>query len=353
MQRQFIADKSDTLLVTGAAGFLGPKVVETLLSYGFQNVRCLVRGSSNLSHLRCVCGNGMGERMNVVRGNLLSRSDCQRVCEGVSVIYHVAAASEKSFAGTFLSTAVSTRNLLEAVARQPTFKRFVNVGSLAVYSNQDLRRGEILDETCPVESDPVRRHDPYCYGKLRQDEIVCRYGNEQGIPYVIVRPGPIYGPRSRAALHARIGLDTFGIYMHLGGGNQIAFTYIDNCAEAIVLAGMVKGIDGEILNIVDDDLPTSRQFLRAFKRQVSHFRSVRVPYAAFYACSWIWEKYSAWSKGQLPPAFNRRLCSVYYRGNRYSNEKAKRLLGWQPKIATIEGIRRHCEYFNMNTESTR
>src|SRR5262245_15263306 len=352
MQLQFIADKSDTLLVTGAAGFLGPKVVETLLLHGFHNVRCLVRPSSNLSSLSSVFGNG-NAKAHFVRGNLLSRSDCQRVCEGVSVIYHVAAASEKSFAGTFLNTTVTTRNLLEAVAHQPAFKRFVNVSSLAVYSNHNLRSGEILDETCPVESDPVRRHDPYCYGKLRQDEIVCKYGKDQRVPYVIVRPGPIYGPRSRAALHARIGLDTFGLYLHLGGGNQIAFTYVDNCAEAIVLAGLVRGIEGEIMNIVDDDLPSSREFLRAFKRQVGHFKSLRVPYPVFQTGCWLWEKYSAWSQGQLPPAFNRRLCTAYYRGQRYSNEKAKRLLGWRPKIATIEGIRRHCEYFKMKAKSTQ
>jgi nucleoside-diphosphate-sugar epimerase len=112
----------------------------------------------------------------------------------------------------------------------------------------------------------------------------------------------------------------------------------------------VKGVEGEVLNIVDDDLPTSRQFLRAFKRQVRDFRSLPIPYPLFYACSWLWEKYSAWSKGQLPPAFNRRLCITYYRGNRYSNEKAKRLLGWRPRVTMAEGIRRHCKYFSQKSK---
>jgi nucleoside-diphosphate-sugar epimerase len=352
MQRQFIVDKADPLLVTGATGFLGPAVVKTLLSLGFQNVRCLVRPSSDTRHLMSVCANGGAGKVSIVVGNLLSRVDCQRACQGVAVIYHVAAASEKSFAGTFLNMVVTTRNLLEGVAHQPGFRRFVNVSSLAVYSNYNLARDQVLDETCPVERDPVRRHDPYCYGKLRQDELVCNYEKNHGVPYVIVRPGPIYGPRARAALHARIGLDTFGIYLHLGGGNQIAFTYIDNCAEAVVKAGLVNGVEGEVLNIIDDDLPTSRQFLRSFKKQARDFRSLRVPYLLFYASSWLWEKYSTWSQGQLPPAFNRQLSTIYYRGNRYSNEKAKRLLGWQPKVGTTEGIRRHCEYFKISAKST-
>ena len=54
----------------------------------------------------------------------------------------------------------------------------------------------------------------------------------------------------------------------MGGSNTIPFTYVDNCAEAIVLAGLVKGVDGEALNIVDDDLPSSREFLRLYKNNV-------------------------------------------------------------------------------------
>ena len=52
---------------------------------------------------------------------------------------------------------------------------------------------------------------------------------------------------------------------------QIPLTYVDNCAEAIVLAGIKEGVDGEVFNIVDDDLPSSRKFLRMYKRNVRKF----------------------------------------------------------------------------------
>src|ERR1019366_8190002 len=129
------------------------------------------------------------------------------------------------FSGTFLNTVVTTRNLLEAVAPQAGFKRFVNISSFAVYSNYNLGRFQTLDENCPVEDDPVGRFDPYCYGKLRQDQMAFKYGRERGVPYVIVRPGAVYGPRSRSPLHGRIGFDTFVFFIHVGGGNRIAFTY--------------------------------------------------------------------------------------------------------------------------------
>jgi nucleoside-diphosphate-sugar epimerase len=111
-----------------------------------------------------------------------------------------------------------------------------------------------------------------------------------------------------------------------------------------VLAGIKPGVDGEVFNVVDDDQPTSREFLRRYKREVGRFRSIRVPYPFFYAACALWEKYSKWSTGQLPPAFNRRRCAYYWKGNRYSNQKLKDRLGWQPRVSFDEGSRRYFEY---------
>lgn len=60
--------------------------------------------------------------------------------------------------------------------------------------------------------------------------------------------------------------------------------------------------------------------------------SIPVPYPLWYFLNTIWEKYSKWSEGQLPPVFNKRKCEVYWKRVNYSNEKAKFLLNWQPKI---------------------
>ena len=98
-----------------------------------------------------------------------------------------------------------------------------------------------------------------------------------------------------------------------------------------------------MLNVVDDDLPTSRQFLRLYKRNVGSFRSIPVPRAASYVLCLLWEKYSAWSEEQLPPVFNRSAWHAYWKGSRYANDKAKRLLGWTPSVPTTEGLRRYFE----------
>jgi len=258
----------------------------------------------------------------------------------VAIIFHLAAGGgDKSFPDVFLNTVVTTRNLLDAALQHDCLKRFVNVSSLAVYSNMKTSRRRPLDEECPVEGRPELRGDAYCFAKQWQDKIVAEYGRGKGLPYVIVRPGSVYGPE-KEAIPARVGIDTFGIFFHLGGSNSIPLTYVENCAEAIALAGLRKGIEGEVFNVVDDELPSSSDFLRSYKRSVRRFLSLRIPRFLSYALCLLWEKYSAWSEGQLPPTFNRKRWHAYWKKTRYSNEKAKTLLDWRPKVSTAEGLRR-------------
>lgn len=200
-----------------------------------------------------------------------------------------------------------------------------------------------MDEACEIDDRLVERYEPYTYGKAKQDELVLEYAKKQNLPYVIVRPSVVFGP-GKAKITDRIGSDTFGVFLHLGLNNRIPLTYVDNCAEAIVLAGLRKGIEGQVFNVFDDDLPKSREFLRLYKRKVKNLLSVPIPYSVWFFFNYLWEKYSKWSEGQLPPVFNRRSCAVYWKGNRYSNRKAKELLGWQPRVEMSEGLQRFFAY---------
>jgi len=344
MENNWIIDKSDLVLITGANGFVGLKVFEILLEYGFTRLHCLVRSSRNLSKLKRIADFSKAE-VEFIEGNLLSRDVCESAVKGASIIYHLAAGVEKSFPGCFMNSVVATRNLLDATIKQQTLRRFVNISSIAVYSNEKLPRGGLLDESCEIDTKLIERYEPYTYGKAKQDQIVLDYAKKYNLPYVIVRPGVVFGP-GKAKITDRIGTNTFGVFLHLGLSNKIPLTYIDNCAEGIVLAGLRKGIEGEVLNIVDDDLPKSREFLRMYKKQVHRFMSIPIPYPAFYLFNYLWEKYSKWSEGQLPPAFNRRTCAAYFKGNTYSNKKAKELLGWHPRVRMSEGLQRFFTYMS-------
>jgi nucleoside-diphosphate-sugar epimerase len=320
-------------------------VVETLLEQGHRNIRCFVRPSSRRGRLEAALARfPQATDVELVSGDLTSPDDCVRAAGSVSVVLHLAAGFDKSFAGAFMNSALATRNLIDAFLAIGTPARFVNVSSFAVYSNLEMKPGALLDETCALEDAPQQRNDAYGYGKLKQEQLVQEYGRSRGLPYVILRPGTVFGP-GKKDLTGRIGIDTFGFFIHIGGSNELPLTYVDNCAEAIVLAGLVPGIDGEVFNVVDDERMTSAAFLRAYRRRVKGFTSVRMPYFAARALSHLWETYSTRSHGQLPPAFNRRRCAAEWQGNRFTNRKLRELVGWTPRVPLDEAMKRFLNQF--------
>jgi nucleoside-diphosphate-sugar epimerase len=345
-QDDFIIGADDQILITGASGFIGPKLVACLLDRGFRNVRCFARPTSEMAGIYAFPGpSDGGRRIEVVTGNLLVKEDCAAAMKDVAVVFHLATGRDgKSYPDAFMNAVITTRNLLEASLQHHCLRRFVNISSFAVYTNTEKPQGRLLDESCPVEKHPEFRGDAYSYAKVKQDEIVTEYGNKFGIPYVIVRPGYVLGP-DKPGISSRVGIDTFGVFLHLGGSNKIPFTYVDNCADAIVLAGLKQGVDGEVFNVVDDDLPSSRQFLRLYKKNVRKFMSFYVPHVLSYGLCYLWEQYSIRSEGQLPPAFNRRHWHSFWKKTRYSNEKLKTRLGWKPKVPMKVGLNRCFESY--------
>ena len=339
-KHDLIVGKDDPILITGAAGFIGSRLVANLLERGFRNLRCFARPSSataRVESLTSSCGGGV----EIITGNLLSRADCNAAAKDVALIFHLAAGrGEKSFPDAFMNSVVTTRNLLEACAQNNCLKRFVNVSSFTVYTNTNKPR-PMLDESCPIETRPELRGEAYCFAKLKQEKLVSEYSKKFGIPCVFARPGVVYGPGNEA-IHGRVGIGTFGVFLHLGGSNPLPFTYVDNCADAIAFMGLQSGTDGEAFNIVDDDLPSSREFLRLYKRQVRRFRSIYVPHVLSYALCYGWERYSEWSHGQLPLMFNRKRWHANWSKTHYSNAKLK-AIGWKPKVPTSQGLMSYFE----------
>ncbi|WP_437781910.1 NAD-dependent epimerase/dehydratase family protein [Sorangium sp. So ce1097] len=328
------------VLVTGSNGFLGSALVDRLLAHGETDLRCLVRPASNRARLEEI-EERRGAALEVAVGSLATKEAAEHAVEGVDVIYHVAAAMGGAPADMFLNTVVASKNLLEALVHTGRSPRVILVSSFGVYGVADLPRGYIVDENTPLESRPAQR-DLYSQAKLRQEKLFWEYQARYGFPLTVIRPGVIYGPGGNA-FSGRVGMSLFGVFLHLGGRNILPLTYVDNCAEAIAIAGRSEVAKGQVYNVHDDDLPTADVYLARYKREVKPIRSVSVPYFALTGISKLVERYHAHSKGQLPAVFTPYKTATSWKGNRFDNTKLK-ALGWKQLVSTEEGLQRTFAY---------
>jgi nucleoside-diphosphate-sugar epimerase len=323
------------VLVTGAAGFLGLAVVARLLAHGYTDIRCNIRRRSQISKLEALAKQYPGANLEFCIANLRYPQDATRAADGVQLVFHLAAGLQGAPADLFLDSVAASRNLLDAIGDRQHI-RIVLVSSFAVYGLSTLRRGSLLNEDTPLEPHPEWR-DNYSHAKLLQEKLFFSYQQRNRFQLVVLRPGVIYGPQG-GHFSDRVGLKIGGWQFHVGGGNLLPLTYVQNCAEAVVVAGVHKNSAGKVFNVHDGDLPSSRQYLSAYKEQVTNIRSISVPYLAVQMFSSLLAQYRHFSKGQLPAVLTPYKVANIWARNRFDNSRL-RSVGWKQLVPTSEALR--------------
>jgi uncharacterized protein YbjT (DUF2867 family) len=172
------------VLVTGASGFVGSRVVARLLAGGYR-VRALVRSEST-SRLRGLSG------VSLEVGDVRDPEAVARAVADVQWVVHAAADTTGTLEGGRETTIQGTRNVLEA-ARSAGTRRVAYVSSCSVYRYVGVPDGTVLQETSPLEPRPERR-GPYSWAKTVADQEVERMAEALGVDVVRLRPGLVYGP---------------------------------------------------------------------------------------------------------------------------------------------------------------
>jgi nucleoside-diphosphate-sugar epimerase/peptidoglycan/xylan/chitin deacetylase (PgdA/CDA1 family) len=337
------------ILVTGAVGFLGTALVERLLIQGYTDIRCNVRRQVDIPKLKAVAKRHADTHIEFCVGDLRYREDAVRAVDGVELIFHLVAGKKGTAADLFLHSVVASRNLLDAVSdRKPM--RIVLVSSFGVYGVAGLGRGAQVNEQTVLEPHPEWR-DYYSHSKLHQEQLFWEYQKRNGFELVVLRPGVIYGPGG-GHFSNRVGLTIGKWLLHFGGNNLLPLSYVDNCAEAVVVAGAHQGAAGQVYNVHDDDLPTCRQYLRAYKKNVAKVRSISVPYICVKLLSSTVAKYNRYSKGQLPAILTPYKAASQWGGNRFDNSKLHSV-GWKQLVPTADGLQRSFAAFRNELDTPR
>jgi nucleoside-diphosphate-sugar epimerase len=337
------------ILVTGAAGFLGKALIERLLIRGYTDVRCNLRRRATIPELEAISKRFPRANLEYCVGNLKSREDASRAADGVQLVFHLAAGMKGDAADLFLDSVVASRNLLDAIAdRKPL--RVVLVSSFGVYGVATLGRKAMVNEQTALEPHPEWRDD-YSHSKLRQEQLFWEYQRRNGFELVVLRPGVIYGPGG-GHLSSRAGLMIGGSLLYLGGRNLLPLTYVQNCAEAIVAAGVHEHAAGQVYNVIDDGVPTCREYLRAYKKHVRNIRSIPLPYFATRLLSWALVNYHRYSQGQLPAVLTPYKVASLWAGNRFDNSKLHSI-GWQQLVPTPEALEASFTSFRAELDAAK
>jgi 2-alkyl-3-oxoalkanoate reductase len=312
------------ILVTGAGGFLGRYVVAAAGRAG-HDVVALLRPSS----LQPI------EGAAVRAADLRDRKALPDVVADADAVIHLAARKAGDFHTQFASTVLGTENLLWSM-RRAGVRRLVGVSTFSVYGFRALSPGSLVDEETPLESHPDRR-DEYARTKLLEEELFHDFAHE-GHDVVVLRPGLIFG---RGELwHALLGAEFGSRRVRIGKRAVLPLLYVENAAEAIVGAAE-RGRPGSILNLVDDDLPTQQRYVEILERHGAAEPAPVVPWPLARGIADLAELTNRWAFGgraSLPGIIQPDRLHGRFKPLRYTNEAARRELGWSPRFGVEEAV---------------
>jgi len=320
------------VLITGATGLLGGHLLQELQQRGEQ-IRALVLPVENAEKLRA-------QGVEVVRGDVTDASTLAPAVKDIEIIIHLAGMMgvDRPLADYRLVNVTGSENLYRA-AQASGARRFVQTSSHTVYG---LGYGRFLTEKDALRPDP----DPYSLTKAEGDRLIRRLMLDSGMETVILRPGTFFGPGDRLHFGRIAQRMKNGKGVIIGrGDNALPFCYVTDVVQGFLLAAYHEKAPGNVYNISNDHPLTQQEIFNAVADGVGGKRPIRhLPYLPIYYGSIIAEKVAKFTSTR--PKVTRLGVMMFGTDNRHSVEKARRELGYEPKVDLREGIRLAAAWFN-------
>jgi len=317
-------------LVTGATGFTGGHLADSLVSRGWR-VRALVRKDDRAGALAA-------RGMDAVVGDLRDTAAVRRATEGVDVVFHIAAVYRQAGIPdeTYRAVNATAVGVLVEQAARNRVRRVVHCSTVGVH-------GDV--EHPPANEDaPLRPGDIYQVTKLEGERLARAAGEQAGIQVVIVRPTGIYGPGDRRLLKLFRGVARERFPMLGSGRIYYHLTYIDDLVEGFILCGTHAAASGRTYILAGAEVTTLQELVELVAQEAG----VQPP-------RWHLPVWPVWVAGALceavcvplgiePPLYRRRV-DFYTKSRAFDISRARGELGYAPRVALRDGIRRTLNWY--------
>lgn len=247
------------ILVTGATGFVGGRIVERLCLETHARVGVGVRRFRNLPRVARF-------DVDIVKCDLLDKGQVEAAVSGYELVIHCAYGSTGDSATQARVTIQGTENLLEA-AQAARVRRLVHFSTAAVYGLQS--HGDLNEAT------PYRQSsNTYMNSKLEAEKLVFRYANA-GLNAIVLQPTIIYGPFGTTwTADILRNLSTGQVILVDGGEGSCNPVYVDDVVDATFLAASTVDASGEALLISSDVTIPWHRFLAMFEEMLGQTRTI-------------------------------------------------------------------------------
>jgi len=336
-------DRNKTVLVTGAGGFIGGRIVERLCLEGLTQVRAGIRRWSSAARIARF-------PVEIVQLNVLDKDNLPRLMEGADFVVHCAYGNKRV-------NEEGTENVLQA-ALEVGVRRLVHLSTVEVYGNVS---GQV-DESRPL----VYSRNAYADSKINAEKLCIKY-LEKGLSVVILRPTVVYGPFSKLwtiRLAERLLSGKWGKINHIDGlCNPV---YVDDLVSAIILALNREAVGGEAFNIASSEVLTWNEYFERFntalglppveqKTLISSYtraafiaplrliakRAMATHSDIIMKASARWYPVKSFAKkieALIKTSPSMQELKLYRRKAVYSIEKAQKILGYSPAFDLARGL---------------
>ena len=320
-------DGKKNILVTGASGFVGSPVLDSLANHSNFSLRAAVR---RLNH-------NLPSKINVIQvGDLAADTDWDAAVQDIDAVIHAAArvhvmrdVAPDSLAEFRRVNVEGTLNLARQAAAAGV-KRFIFVSSIKVNGEETP-----LGKPCRADDLPAPA-DPYGISKLEAEQGLQQLAKETGMEVVIIRPPLVYGPGVKANFQTMMRWLDKNVPLPLGAiHNKRSFVALDNLVDLIITCIDHPDAANQIFLAGDDeDLSTTELLQRMSKAMGKPARLIPVPARVL--------ELGAILLGKRDIA--QRLC-----GNlQVDISKAREMLGWTPPVSVNEGLKRAVADFKVS-----